>query len=111
MRRTVALLLILLVGVTTSGCQSMVDDRMDSYLDTLEDRAIRDAVLAAESVGAPPDLYAALWDKKADPADRLRLAGHLISDLIRNGVPVESSVHVALSVGVMLSHQYRGDPP
>ena len=88
----------------------MVNARVDGYLDTLEDRAIRDAKASAEAVGVPVGIYAVLWDKESDPADRLRVASVLVGDLIRNAVPIESVVHITISVAVMLGHQYRGNP-
>jgi hypothetical protein len=92
-----------------TGCQGMIDSRIDSYMETIEDRAIRDSASAAMAVGAPIDIYDPLWDKDGDPAKRLKMAGQLTADLIRNAVPPESIVHVSLSVAVMLAHQYKGD--
>jgi len=88
----------------------MMDDRIDSYMETLEDRAIRDAERAAEAIGTPTDLYADLWDKTAAPERRLKLASTLVGDMFRNGVPAESIAHIFLATTVMLAHQYRGDP-
>ena len=110
MRRVPVLLAMLCIAATFGGCQSMIDDRVDSYLGTLEDRAIRDALSAAESVGAPTELYADLWDKNADPAQRLRLAGRMIAELFINGVPPQGVIHCTIAVAIMLGHQYRGDP-
>ena len=98
-----------LLLLTVCGCQGMINSRVDNYLDVLEDRAIRDAMDSAQAVGAPLDLYAILWDKGVDTDDRLNLAAHLIADLFKNGVHVESVVHVGISVAVMLGHSYRGN--
>jgi len=93
-----------------AGCQGLINDRVDSYLQTMEDRAIRDAQAATTAVGAPLELYETLWDSSAGPAVRLKVAGKLFGDLFRNAVPPEQIVHVLISVSVMLGHQYRGDP-
>ena len=105
MRRVmIPLALLLLVG-----CQSLVNDYVDSYLDAKEATAIEAAKLAADDVGVPLDLYADLWNTDADGAERLRLAGILIADLVRNNVDIEDTVHVSISVAVMLALKYR--PP
>ena len=108
--RKLLLTLVVLALLIPTGCKSMVEGTVDDYLETLEDRAIRDAKQAAQDVGAPIDLYATLFDKSAEPAARLRLAGKLFGDLFRNAVPPESIIHVMISISVMLGHQYRGDP-
>jgi len=109
MRYTAILLLLLF-----SGCQGIFNGYADEYMADAENNATKAAMQAAEDVGVPLDLYADLWDVNADPAKRLRLAGTLIGDMVRNSVAPESIVHVSLTLGAMTAYQYApkaGDDP
>lgn len=97
----------ILLLVSLCSCQSMVNGYVDRYMDSAERNATAASKLAAEDVGAPTDLYADLWDVNADPANRLRLAGILISDMVRNAVNPQDIVHVSLATGAMMAYVYR----
>ncbi|MEE8385365.1 MAG: hypothetical protein V3S01_05580 [Dehalococcoidia bacterium] len=98
---------VLLLALCCVGCRSVVYDYVDGYLDAAQASAVQQAREAADAVGVPLETYAALWDVKADPGERYRIAAALVYDLLQNGVPLKDGVHVVLSVGAMLAYVYR----
>ena len=99
--RHLALLALLLLA----SCPSTPDGDVYDYHESAERNAVVRARQAAQDVGVPLEPYADLWDVRADPSKRERLADQLEAELERRAAEPEDIAHVSRAIWSMLHFQ------